>query len=176
MRLELCALLGWLGGWRWLQWLGACGGFDRVQGFAKPRVFCSLDFIHKGSSLVFKFLIKKRKSSELYKCFLSAKKNQSIAFWNPQVCMHSPSFPPTNPRGVGRFNWLLNTRKWYRAKRVTTESQNLALSHSEMKPHCIFSSLCIFGPNLDSDCNMFKTQIDIWMDGTFTDDVSMKEF
>lgn len=38
---------------------------------------------------MFKFLIKERKSSELYKCFLSAKKtpqkNLEYSVWNPQV-------------------------------------------------------------------------------------------
>lgn len=91
-RLELCALLGWLGGGRWLQWLGARGRFDRVQGFAKPRVFCSLDFIHKRSSLMFQFLIKKRKSSEL--CVFSLPKNpRCIVLWNPQLCIAAAVLP-----------------------------------------------------------------------------------
>lgn len=56
---ELCtALFGWQGRLRLLQWLCACRRFDRVQSFAKPRVFGSLDFIHKGSSLVLQLLQK----------------------------------------------------------------------------------------------------------------------
>lgn len=54
--LELCAALG--GWWRQLGGLGPSSSFDRVQGFAKPRVFGSLDFTHKCSSLVLQLLRK----------------------------------------------------------------------------------------------------------------------
>lgn len=102
MRLELCALLGGLGGLWWLQRLRARGRFDRVQGFAKPRVFCSLDFIHKGSSLMFKFLIKERKSSELYKCFLSAKNKIRVQLFGIHTAV--VFFLHTQVR----FSWLPN--------------------------------------------------------------------
>lgn len=116
---QLCAaLLGWLAGRRWLQRLRACGRFDGVQGFAKPRVFCSLDFIHKGSSLMFKFLIKERRLSTLHKRFLCQQKRnreriQACCFvFNrraklPQLSFHNPQ---------KRFIWFLNARKMLRAQ------------------------------------------------------------
>lgn len=58
-RLELCAALsGGRGRLRLRRCLCARGRFDRVQRFAKPRVFGSLDFVHKGSSLVLQLLRK----------------------------------------------------------------------------------------------------------------------
>ena len=63
----LCAaFLGWHGRLSLRRQLRACRRFDRVQGFAKPRVFGSLDFIHKGSSLVLQ-LLRKQKSQKLSK-------------------------------------------------------------------------------------------------------------
>lgn len=101
---QLCAaLLGWLAGRRWLQRLRACGRFDGVQGFAKPRVFCSLDFIHKGSSLMFKFLIKERRLSTLHKRFLCQQKRETereyrlvVLFLIAGLSCHS--FLSTTPR------------------------------------------------------------------------------
>lgn len=84
--LELCtALSGWQGWLRLLRWLRACGRFDRVQGFAKPRVFGSLDFIHKGSSLVLQLLRKQNsqnwsKTNQLTKKHPQTQSLQSSTF------------------------------------------------------------------------------------------------
>lgn len=82
----LCAALaGWQGGLRRLRRLRARGRFDRVQRFAKPRVFGSLDFVHKGSSLVFQLLRKQNgqngsKPNELTKKHSQTQSLQSSSF------------------------------------------------------------------------------------------------